>query len=83
MYDLVDHNVRKLDQELAKFEMELEADNTGISEILKTQLEMDTMLTIQTLLNHWHHITSAHYLQDLGPVLLPWQQLKQCKPQHR
>lgn len=67
--------MRKLDQELAKFEMELEADNTGISEILKTQLELDTMLTIQTLLNHWHCITWVRYLKGLGSMQLLWQQL--------
>lgn len=34
-YDLVDRHLRKLDQELAKFKMELEADNAGITEILE------------------------------------------------
>ena len=31
----VDRHLRKLDQELAKFKMELEADNAGITEILE------------------------------------------------
>lgn len=35
VYDLVDRHLRKLDQELAKFKMELEADNAGITEILE------------------------------------------------
>ncbi|PIO28541.1 hypothetical protein AB205_0019900 [Aquarana catesbeiana] len=35
IYDLVDRHLRKLDQELAKFKMELEADNAGITEILE------------------------------------------------
>ncbi|XP_025922813.1 inhibitor of growth protein 3 isoform X6 [Apteryx rowi] len=110
IYDLVDRHLRKLDQELAKFKMELEADNAGITEILERRsLELDTpsqpvnnhhahshtpveiqqitflrrslnrklfyLLSLQMLLKRIH--------QDLGPVLLPWQQLKQCKPQHR
>ncbi|XP_052778965.1 inhibitor of growth protein 3-like [Mya arenaria] len=42
IYDLVDRHLRKLDQELSKFKMELEADNAGITEILeKRSLEMD------------------------------------------
>uniref|UniRef100_A0A674E3N9 Inhibitor of growth family, member 3 n=1 Tax=Salmo trutta TaxID=8032 RepID=A0A674E3N9_SALTR len=43
IYDLVDRHLRKLDQELAKFKMELEADNAGITEILERRsLEMDS-----------------------------------------
>lgn len=34
-YKQVDRHLRKLDQELAKFKMELEADNAGITEILE------------------------------------------------
>uniref|UniRef100_UPI0035901F9C inhibitor of growth protein 3 n=1 Tax=Myxine glutinosa TaxID=7769 RepID=UPI0035901F9C len=42
IYDLVDRHLRKLDQELAKFKMELEADNAGITEILERRsLELD------------------------------------------
>merc|ERR1712083_495432 len=42
-YSLVDKYMRKLDQELLKFKLELEADNRGITEILeKHSLEMDT-----------------------------------------
>ena len=41
-YGLVDRYLRKLDEELHKFKMELEADNRGITEILEKQsLEMD------------------------------------------
>lgn len=41
-YSLVDRYLRKLDEELHKFKMELEADNRGITEILeKHSLEMD------------------------------------------
>jgi len=41
-YNLVDRYLRKLDQELHKFKMELEADNSGITEILERRsLEMD------------------------------------------
>jgi inhibitor of growth protein 3 len=35
MYDLVDRYLRRLDQELHKFKMELEADNAGITEVLE------------------------------------------------
>lgn len=43
-YSLVDRYLRKLDEELHKFKMELEADNRGITEILeKHSLEMDTV----------------------------------------
>ncbi|XP_046339494.1 inhibitor of growth protein 3-like isoform X2 [Haliotis cracherodii] len=42
IYDLVDRHLRKLDQELSKFKMELEADNAGITEVLeKRSLELD------------------------------------------
>ncbi|XP_076801115.1 inhibitor of growth protein 3-like isoform X2 [Clavelina lepadiformis] len=42
IYDLVDRHLRKLDQELSKFKMELEADNAGITEILEQRsLELD------------------------------------------
>eukprot|EP00088_Acartia_fossae_P039772 TRINITY_DN41398_c0_g1_i1.p1 TRINITY_DN41398_c0_g1~~TRINITY_DN41398_c0_g1_i1.p1 ORF type:complete len:192 (+),score=21.90 TRINITY_DN41398_c0_g1_i1:38-577(+) len=41
-YGLVDRYLRKLDQELQKFQLELEADNGGITEILqKRSLELD------------------------------------------
>nr|CAB3256153.1 inhibitor of growth protein 3 [Phallusia mammillata] len=43
IYDLVDRHLRKLDQELSKFKMELEADNAGITEILEQRsLELDS-----------------------------------------
>lgn len=35
IYELVERHLRKLDQEVAKFKMELEADNAGITEILE------------------------------------------------
>ena len=45
-YGLVDRYLRKLDEELHKFKMELEADNRGITEVLeKHSLEMDAMPT--------------------------------------
>lgn len=47
IYDLVDRHLRKLDQELSKFKMELEADNAGITEVLeKRSLEMDKPVNI-------------------------------------
>ncbi|XP_064795883.1 inhibitor of growth protein 3 [Oncorhynchus masou masou] len=54
IYDLVDRHLRKLDQELAKFKMELEADNAGITEILERRsLEMDS--PSQPVNNHHAH----------------------------
>ncbi|XP_071961053.1 inhibitor of growth protein 3-like [Antedon mediterranea] len=42
IYEQVDRHLRKLDQELAKFKMELEADNAGITEILERRsLDLD------------------------------------------
>lgn len=42
IYDLVDRYLRRLDTELQKFKMELEADNAGITEILERRsLELD------------------------------------------
>lgn len=34
----VDRHLRKLDQELSKFKMELEADNAGITEVLEKSM---------------------------------------------
>ncbi|XP_005998690.2 inhibitor of growth protein 3 isoform X1 [Latimeria chalumnae] len=54
IYDLVDRHLRKLDQELAKFKMELEADNAGITEILERRsLELDN--PSQPVNNHHAH----------------------------
>ena len=45
---MVDRHLRKLDQELSKFKMELEADNAGITEILEQRsLELDNPVTAQ------------------------------------
>lgn len=42
IYDLVERYLRRLDQELQKFKMELEADNSGITEVLERRsLELD------------------------------------------
>uniref|UniRef100_A0AAX7VRG5 Inhibitor of growth protein n=1 Tax=Astatotilapia calliptera TaxID=8154 RepID=A0AAX7VRG5_ASTCA len=58
IYDLVDRHLRKLDQELAKFKMELEADNAGITEILERRsLEMDS--PSQPVNNHHVHSHAA------------------------
>ncbi|KAI1882167.1 hypothetical protein AGOR_G00247880 [Albula goreensis] len=58
IYDLVDRHLRKLDQELAKFKMELEADNAGITEILERRsLEMDS--PSQPVNNHHAHAHPA------------------------
>ena len=48
IYDLVDRHLRKLDQELSKFKMELEADNAGITEVLEQRsLELDNPVALQ------------------------------------
>lgn len=41
----VDRHLRKLDQELAKFKMELEADHAGITEILERRELMKPILS--------------------------------------
>lgn len=42
IYELVDRYLRRLDQELQKFKIELEADNAGITEMLERRsLELD------------------------------------------
>ncbi|XP_068162782.1 inhibitor of growth protein 3 isoform X2 [Antennarius striatus] len=59
IYDLVDRHLRKLDQELAKFKMELEADNAGITEVLERRsLEMDS--PSQPVNNHHVHSHTAN-----------------------
>ena len=48
-YALVDRYLRKLDQELHKFQLELEADNRGITEVLeKRSLELDVTTNRQS-----------------------------------
>lgn len=54
-YGLVDRYLRKLDEELHKFKMELEADNRGITEVLeKHSLEMDAAPTMVNLKENRH-----------------------------
>ncbi|RWS14695.1 Inhibitor of growth protein 3-like protein [Dinothrombium tinctorium] len=51
IYELVEKYLKRLDQELQKFKIELEADNAGITEILeKRSLELDN--PPQTVVNH-------------------------------
>lgn len=71
-YGLVDRYLRKLDQELHKFQLELEADNRGITEILeKRSLELDAPASRPSsymkenrvpkkLKVQPHHTTTAH-----------------------
>merc|ERR1719228_2684877 len=71
-YGLVDRYLRKLDQELHKFQLELEADNRGITEILeKRSLELDAPASRPSsflkenrapkkLKTQAHHTTIAH-----------------------
>lgn len=42
----VDRHLRKLDQELAKFKMELEADNAGITEVLERSESLPVLLVL-------------------------------------
>uniref|UniRef100_A0A3B5LUN7 Inhibitor of growth protein n=1 Tax=Xiphophorus couchianus TaxID=32473 RepID=A0A3B5LUN7_9TELE len=66
IYDLVDRHLRKLDQELAKFKMELEADNAGITEILERRsLEMDS--PSQPVNNHHVHSHSSSESESSHP----------------
>lgn len=52
MYDLVERYLRKLDSELFKFKLELEADHNGITEILeKRSLELDGSTSTSHLIN--------------------------------
>ncbi|XP_048587877.1 inhibitor of growth protein 3 [Nematostella vectensis] len=58
IYDLVDKHLRKLDQELSKFKMELEADNAGITEVLEQRsLRLDEPVNSPMSNNH---ITTSH-----------------------
>jgi inhibitor of growth protein 3 len=60
MYDLVDRYLRRLDQELHKFKMELEADNKGITEILeKRSLELDQPSTNSSQKENRYSFTSS------------------------
>ncbi|XP_077121081.1 inhibitor of growth protein 3 [Ranitomeya variabilis] len=66
IYDLVDRHLRKLDQELAKFKMELEADNAGITEVLERRsLELDT--PSQPVNNHHAHSHSTSEKRKHNP----------------
>jgi len=54
-YGLVDRYLRKLDEELLKFKLELEADNRGITEVLeKHSLEMDATPSMVNLKENRH-----------------------------
>ena len=60
MYDLVDRYLRRLDQELYKFKVELEADNKGITEILeKRSLELDQPSTNSSQKENRYNFTSS------------------------
>lgn len=66
IYDLVDRYLRRLDQELAKFKIELEADNAGITEHLERRsLELDNPYPSNNNFNRdrrrqSHHINNHH-----------------------
>ncbi|KAK3746613.1 hypothetical protein QZH41_014506, partial [Actinostola sp. cb2023] len=59
IYDLVDKHLRKLDQELTKFKMELEADNAGITEVLEQRsLRLDEPVTSSSPVRN-NHLTPS------------------------
>lgn len=62
----VDRHLRKLDQELAKFKMELEADNAGITEILERRESLS--ITTPTLSITTPQKPHPLHLNSLGPV---------------
>ncbi|XP_046431997.1 inhibitor of growth protein 3 isoform X1 [Neodiprion virginianus] len=67
MYDLVDRYLRRLDQELHKFKMELEADNKGITEILeKRSLELDQPPTNSSQKENRYSFTSTRTRDSHG-----------------
>lgn len=67
MYDLVDRYLRRLDQELHKFKMELEADNKGITEILeKRSLELDQPPTNSSQKENRYSFTSSRSRDSHG-----------------
>merc|ERR1719369_1386677 len=77
-YGLVDRYLRKLDQELHKFQLELEADNRGITEILeKRSLELDMPSTRPSSMKEnrvprrLKHTTIAHGLTERPSIVGP------------
>lgn len=64
----VDRHLRKLDQELAKFKMELEADNAGITEVLeRRESDCHFLSWSQDMLAHflsWSQDALAHFLSS-------------------
>lgn len=59
-HELVERYLRRLDQELHKFKMELEADNKGITEILeKRSLELDQPSTNSSQKENRYSFTSS------------------------
>lgn len=67
MYDLVDRYLRRLDQELHKFKMELEADNKGITEILeKRSLELDQPSTNSSQKENHYSFTPSRSRDNHG-----------------
>ena len=73
MYDLVDRHLRRLDQELHKFKMELEADHAGITELLERRsLELDVTANESQKENRYsaHSGVSRHSHGERGIALL-------------
>ena len=73
MYDLVDRHLRRLDQELHKFKMELEADHAGITELLERRsLELDVTANESQKENRYsaHSGVSRHSHGERGDSLV-------------
>lgn len=67
MYDLVERYLRRLDHELHKFKMELEADNKGITEILeKRSLELDQPPTNSSQKENRYSFTTSRSRDNHG-----------------
>jgi len=62
-YGLVDRYLRKLDQELHKFQLELEADNRGITEVLESHFNQ---FQSKSNLRFWRSAPLSWTLPPLG-----------------
>ena len=79
-YGLVDRYLRKLDQELHKFQLELEADNRGITEVRAlTPLTLLALSTLPTLTL----LTSPHLIPLISPQVLEKRSLELDAPASR
>ena len=67
IYDLVERHLRKLDQELSKFKMELEADCSGITEVLERRSMMyDESTSLDALYNNTYNHNDTNHKRKFG-----------------